>query len=111
MLTKTFRTFTLILLFFTLTTAIIPAGEKVNIPGNSTIIARYLNFYYNLPSKDFIYHLNDMLIHSEAPTNKLFKRGVRNKLLKIISMENKIEKLIKTKFHTVNLEAFRKNLS
>lgn len=109
MLTKTFRTFTLILLFFTLTTAIIPAGEKVNIPGNSTIIARYLNFYYNLPSKDFIYHLNDMLINSEAPTNKLFKRGVRNKLLKIISMENKIEKLIKTKFHyeknmfTINL--------
>ncbi|MCK4890728.1 MAG: hypothetical protein KAS97_12410, partial [Candidatus Aminicenantes bacterium] len=98
MLTKTFRTFILILLFFALTTATIFAGEKVDIPGNSTILSRYLNFYYNLPSKDFIYHLNDMLIYSEAPTNKLFKRGVRDKLLKIVEMENKIEKLIKTRF-------------
>lgn len=98
MLKKIFRTFFLTILFFTLTAAIVSAGENVNIPGNSTFIARYLDFYYNLPSKDFIYHLNDMLIYSEAPTNKLFKRGVRDKLLNIITMEKKIEKLIKTKF-------------
>ncbi len=98
MLTKTCRALILILLFFTLTTTTIFAGENVDIPGNSTILSRYLNFYYNLSSKDFIYHLNDMLIFSEAPTNKLFKRGLRDKLLKIVEMENKIENLIKTRF-------------
>ncbi|MEN8222815.1 MAG: hypothetical protein ABFR36_06105 [Acidobacteriota bacterium] len=98
MFTKTFRTLLLILLFSTLVTSTAFSGEMVQIPGNSTILARYLNFYYNLPSKDFIYHLNDMLIHSEAPTKKLFKRGVRDKLLKIVTMENKIEALIKTRF-------------
>ncbi len=80
------------------------ANEQVNIPGTSTILSRYLNFYYNLPSKDFIYHLNDMLIFSEAPTNKIFKRSVREKLGKIIVMEKKIESLIKTRF------LFEKNL-
>jgi len=98
MFTKTIRTFLFLLLFSTLITSTTIAGEMVQIPGNSTILSRYLNFYYNFPSKDFIYHLNDMLIHSEAPTDKLFKRGVRDKLFKIISMENKIEMLIKTRF-------------
>jgi len=98
MVTKTCRTFILILLLTTLVTPSAFAGEMVQIPGNSTILARYLNFYYNLPSKDFIYHLNDMLIYSEAPTDKLFKKGVREKLLKIITMENKIEDLIKSRF-------------
>ncbi len=98
MFTKTFRTFIFFLLFSTLLTSTIVSGEMVQIPGNSTILSRYLNFYYNLPSKDFIYHLNDMLVYSEAPNDKLFKRGVREKLMKIISMENKIEKLIKTRF-------------
>jgi len=98
MLPKTYRTMILILLACVLAAPAVYGGEMVRIPGNSTILARYLNFYYNLPSKDFIYHLNDMLVYSEAPTNKLFKRGVRDKLMKIITMENKIEKLIKTRF-------------
>ncbi len=111
MFTKTFRILILILLFIALLTATSFAGERVIIPGNSTILSRYLNFYYNLPSKDFIYHLNDMLIYSEAPTNKLFKKGIRNKLFKIVEMENKIEKLIKTRFKyeknmfTINLSS------
>ncbi|MEN8153813.1 MAG: hypothetical protein ABFR75_07295, partial [Acidobacteriota bacterium] len=55
-------------------------GETVKIPGNPTLLSRYIDFYYNFPTKDFIYHLNDLLIFSEAPTDKIIKRGIREKV-------------------------------
>lgn len=73
-------------------------GETVKIPGNATLLSRYISFYYNLPTKDFIYHLNDLLIFSEAPTKALIKNGIRKKILNIVLMEKKIDSLIKKRF-------------
>lgn len=90
-----------IILLFALTMLIRPVFlkcETIKIPGNPTLISRYIDFYYNLPTKDFIYHLNDLLIFSEAPTDKIYKRGVRDKIEKLAVMEKKIGKLIKTRF-------------
>ncbi|MEN8155016.1 MAG: hypothetical protein ABFR75_13445, partial [Acidobacteriota bacterium] len=66
--------------------------------GNPTLLSRYIDFYYNFPTKDFIYHLNDLLIFSEAPTDKIIKRGIREKVAQLAIMEKKIEKLIKERF-------------
>ncbi len=104
MVAKILKIFLLFILIYSIFTFNVLSGEEVAIPGNPTTLARYLDFFYNFPSRDFIYHLNDMLIFSEAPTKKIFKKGIRSKLLKIIKMGNKIEKLIKTKFR------FEKNM-
>jgi len=104
MVAKILKIFLLFILIYSVFIFNVLSGEEVAIPGNPIILSRYLNFFYNLPSRDFICHLNDMLIFSEAPTKKIFKKGVRNKLLKIIKMGNKIKKLINTKFQ------FEKNM-
>ncbi len=72
--------------------------ENIKIPGNATLLSRYINFYYNLPTKDFLYHFNDLLIFSESPTKNLIKNGVRKKIMDIILMEKRIDQLIKKKF-------------
>ena len=73
-------------------------SEKIAVPGNPVLLSRYINFYYNLPTKDFLYHLNDLLLFSEAPSDSLIKNGIRKKILNIILMENKIDQLIKKRF-------------
>ncbi|MCP5106753.1 MAG: hypothetical protein GY950_25435 [bacterium] len=65
------------------------------IPGDINQISLYTDFFYNLPSEDFFYLLNDPLLFLEKPEGKLVGSGVRNKLLKIVRWHNVIRKSLK----------------
>lgn len=56
----------------------------VRIPGDVNRISNYTNFFYNYPSEDFIYHLNDRLLFIEKPDKKIMPGGTRSKLLKVV---------------------------
>ena len=68
--------------------------ESIIIPGDEHNICMYTDYFYNLPEKDFIYHLNDRLLFSELSDEKLNRRGLRQKLLNIIIVHKNIKKLI-----------------
>ncbi len=70
-------------------------GEEAVIPGDVTRISYYTNFFYNLPSEDFFYHLNERLLYMEKPDDRIMGSGLRNKLLRIVRWHNVIKKALR----------------
>ncbi|MCX6582395.1 MAG: hypothetical protein NT166_19660 [Candidatus Aminicenantes bacterium] len=70
------------------------AGEIATIPGNIDRVCLYTDFFYNDPSHDFFYFLNDRLLFMDKPDGKLAANGLRNKLLKILRRHNLVKKSI-----------------
>lgn len=70
-------------------------GDKAVIPGDVTQISYYTNFFYNLPSEDFFYHLNERLLYMEKPDDRIMGSGLRNKLLRIVRWHNIIKKALR----------------
>lgn len=69
--------------------------DKAVIPGDVTQISYYTNFFYNLPSEDFFYHLNERLLYMEKPDDRIMGSGLRNKLLRIVRWHNVIKKALR----------------
>jgi hypothetical protein len=70
-------------------------GETVIIPQTINHISYYTDFFYNLPDGDFLYYLNDRLLFSDPPNEKLFDNGIRLKLLRVTYIQKKLRELIK----------------
>lgn len=71
------------------------SGETAVIPGDVDQICSYTNFFYNNPSEDFIYFLNDRLLFTEKPDGKIMPGGVRNRLLKIVRWHKVIKRSLR----------------
>jgi len=65
------------------------------IPGDINQISTYTNFFYNSPSENFFYHLNDRLLFMEKPEGKILGSGMRNRILKIVRWHNVIKKSLR----------------
>lgn len=59
-------------------------GGKITIPGDVNRLCHYTDFFYNYPDRDFIYYLNDRLLFSEAPDERLVKNGLRHRITNIV---------------------------
>jgi hypothetical protein len=69
-------------------------ATTVIIPENIHNICYYTDFFYNLPDQDFIYHLNDRLLFSDPPNERLFDSGIRRKLLNVTFIHKKLKEYI-----------------
>lgn len=67
-------------------------GNTAVIPGDINQICSYTNFFYNYPSEDFFYQLNDRLLFTDKPDGRLLGSGFRNKLMKIVRWHNVIKR-------------------
>jgi len=70
-------------------------GEAVAIPGDVGRISYYSNYFYNFPSEDFLYYLNDRLLYTERPDDVIIENGLRYHLLKIITTHKAIRNFIR----------------
>lgn len=95
-----------ILILFMGINHILPA-LTVTIPGDVNRLCSYTHFFYYFPTQDFIYYLNDRLLFSEPPDERLVKDGLRHKILKIVL----IHKLIKQFMHQVSPNSGSINLN
>lgn len=69
-------------------------GENIDIPGDISRLCYYSNFFYNFPSGDFLYYLNDRLLFSEKPDEMIIEKGLRDKLLEVVSWHQVIEEFL-----------------
>ena len=67
-------------------------GEMVVVPGDVSRICYYSNYFYNFPTEDFLYYLNDRLLFWERPDDFIVPNGIRDKLINILSWHKKLEK-------------------
>ncbi len=88
--------FTLALVFFQV--QVFPLhlhGDTALIPGDINRVCYYTDFYYNFPSDDFFYYLNDGLLFTEKPDGIIIEKGLRNRLLKIVHWHQSIKKSLR----------------
>jgi len=67
-------------------------GEMVVIPGDVSRICYYTNYFYNFPTEDFLYYLNDRLLFWERPDEFIVPKGIRERLLFVIDWHKKLKK-------------------
>lgn len=72
--------------------------DDVIIPGDVNRICYYANFFYNYPSEDFLYYLNDFLLSWEKPDETVMARGLRHRLMEVLSWHDAIKEFIR--YHT-----------
>ena len=85
--------FILFLLFLVFAVPVLP-GENIIIPGDVSRLCYYSNFFYNFPSEDFLYYLNDRLLFWEKPDDLIVPGGLRDKLLKTVSWHKALKKTV-----------------
>ncbi len=68
---------------FLMTPAVLNAAEEAVVPGDTFKLSTYTDFFYNYPSEDFFYHLNDRLLFMDRPDGTPAPRGLRSRLLTI----------------------------
>lgn len=73
------------------------ADKTIILPGTIHHICYYTDFFYNLPDNDFIYYLNDRLLFSDPPNEKLFDAGLRRKLLNVTAIHKKLRQIVREK--------------
>ena len=73
------------------------ADKTIILPGTIHHICYYTDFFYNLPDNDFIYYLNDRLLFSDPPNEKLFDAGLRRKLLNVTMIHKKLRQIVREK--------------
>ncbi len=82
-------------------------SEKAVIPGDVNRVCFYTDFFYNYPSEDFFYYLNDRLLFMEMPDGNITPKGLRSKLLKIVNWHKVIKRSLKRfKQNASNTTAF-----
>jgi hypothetical protein len=69
-------------------------GENIIIPGDVSRLCYYSNFFYNFPSEDFLYYLNDRLLFWEKPDDLIVPNGLRDKLLKVAGWHKVLKKTV-----------------
>jgi hypothetical protein len=69
-------------------------GENIIIPGDVSRICFYSNFFYNFPSEDFLYYLNDRLLFWERPDGLIVPNGLRDRLLKVVGWHKILKKSV-----------------
>lgn len=70
-------------------------ADTAVIPGDISSVCYYSDFFYNHPSEDFCYYLNDRLLFTEKPDEKIIAGGIRTKLLKIVRWHDLIKKSLR----------------
>jgi hypothetical protein len=85
--------FLLFLLFLVFAVTLLH-GENIIIPGDVSRLCYYSNFFYNFPSEDFLYYLNDRLLFWERPDDLIVPNGLRDKLLKVVGWHKVLKKSI-----------------
>ncbi len=60
-------------------------GINIVIPGDEGRICYHVNFFYNFPSEDFLYYLNDLLLFSESPDGMIITKGFRDRLIQTLN--------------------------
>ncbi|UCH96794.1 MAG: hypothetical protein JSV88_08055, partial [Candidatus Aminicenantes bacterium] len=85
-------------LFFLLLVSALPGlhGENITIPGDVSRLCYYSNYFYNFPSEDFLYYLNDRLLFWERPDDLVVPNGLRDKLLSVVGWHKALKKFIHT---------------
>jgi hypothetical protein len=69
-------------------------GESVILPGDVSRICYYSNYFYNFPSEDFLYYLNDRLLFSERPEDFIVPNGLRDRLLQLVAWHKELKKYV-----------------
>ena len=72
---------------------LLPA-DTVVIPGDVSRICYYSNYFYNFPTEDFLYYLNDRLLFWERPDDFIVPNGIRDRLLKIVAWHKILTKFV-----------------
>jgi hypothetical protein len=85
--------FSLCLLFLVFAVPLLH-GENIIIPGDVSRLCYYSNFFYNFPSEDFLYYLNDRLLFWERPDDLIVPNGLRDKLLKVAGWHKVLKKSV-----------------
>lgn len=85
--------FSLFLLFLVFAVSLL-YGENIIIPGDVSRLCYYSNFFYNFPSEDFLYYLNDRLLFWERPDDLIVPNGLRDKLLKVAGWHKVLKKSV-----------------
>lgn len=85
--------FSFFLLFLVFAVSLLQ-GENIVIPGDVSRLCYYSNFFYNFPSKDFLYYLNDRLLFWERPDDLIVPNGLRDKLLKVAGWHKILKKSV-----------------
>jgi hypothetical protein len=70
-------------------------GDSAVLPGDVNRICYYTDFFYNYPSDDFFYYLNERLLFTDTPDGTIEGGGFRNKLLKIVRWHRVIKKSLR----------------
>lgn len=69
-----------------------PGNQPINIiiPGDVSRICYYTDYFYNFPSEDFLYYLNDRMLFWEKPDGLIIENGVRHRLLEVLMWHRNI---------------------
>jgi len=81
-------------LFFLVFAVSLLHGENIIIPGDVSRLCYYSNFFYNFPTEDFLYYLNDRMLFWERPDDLIVPNGPRDKLLKVANWHKVLKKSI-----------------
>lgn len=87
--------FSLFLLFLVFAAPVLH-GENIIIPGDVSRLCYYSNFFYNFPSEDFLYYLNDRLLFWERPDDLIVPNGLRERLIKVAGWHKVLKKTVLT---------------
>lgn len=69
---------------------------SVTIPGDVSRMCYYTNYFYNFPSEDYVYYLNDRMLFWEKPDGLIIKNGVRDKLLQVVRWHQLVKSFLRT---------------
>jgi hypothetical protein len=72
------------------------AGEAVSVPGDANRLCYYSNFFYNFPTDDFLYYLNERMLFSEPPDGTLAKDRLRIILLGVAYKHKDLKSYVST---------------
>ena len=56
----------------------------------------YTNYFYNFPSEDYIYYLNDRMLFWEKPDGLIIKNGIRDKLLQVVNWHRLVKSFVRS---------------
>jgi hypothetical protein len=71
-------------------------GEAVTVPGDANRLCHFSNFFYNFPTKDFLYYLNDRLLFSEPVDEKISPDQLRMLLTWVVAKHKTVKEYMAT---------------
>jgi len=72
------------------------SAESVVIPGNVFRLNSYSTFLYNLSPDDYLNYLNERLLFSEMPDERITHGRIREKLFRLVAKHNEIRQFLQS---------------